>query len=66
MNVPTPPVPKLPKLTPIVAMAAIGILVASYLIFLYATWNQYQNDRLTRDAKIDALLDRLPKPAEGE
>lgn len=64
MNVPVPPTPKLPKLTPIVAMVAIGVLVGAYLIFLYGTWNQYQNDRAARDAKIDELLDKFPKPAE--
>lgn len=63
MNVPTPPVPKIPKLTPVIAMVAIGVLVGAYLLFLYASWNQFQTDRAARDAKIDELLDRLPKAA---
>lgn len=64
MAVPMPAPPKLPKITPIIAVMAISLMAGAYLLFLYATWNQFQNDRASRDRKIDELLDRLPK-AEG-
>lgn len=47
-------------LTAILMIVAIGV---AYFIFLYASWNQFQQDRAARDSKIDELLSRLPKPA---
>lgn len=42
------------------------ILVAmGYLVFLAATWVQFQSDRNTRMEKIDELLDRIPPVASG-
>jgi hypothetical protein len=61
MSVPLPAVPKINKMTAIVAMAAIILMAGSYALFLYATWQQYQTDRLSRDKKIDELLARIPK-----
>lgn len=55
-----------PKVTPLIAIVAIGLMAGAYFIFLYATWNQFQNDRAMRDTKIDELLDRLPKPKPTE
>lgn len=37
------------------------ILAAAYIIFLARTWNAFQSDRQNREAKINELLDRLPK-----
>ena len=60
MNAPNIPLPKLP---PIVAVCAIFLMAAAYMLFLYASWQSYQNDRTARDAKIDELLARFPKRA---
>lgn len=57
MNVPVPP---LPKITPIVAACAIFLMAAAYMLFLYVSWQSYQNDRHSRDVKIDELLSRIP------
>jgi hypothetical protein len=50
------------KLTPYVALAIIVGIGVSYFLFLAATWQQFQKDRMNRDTKIDELLDRIPKP----
>lgn len=64
MNIPIPTA----KVTPLVAIIAMLLMAGAYLLFLVASWNQYQRDRTDRDSKIDALLDRLPKPVipDGE
>lgn len=38
------------------------VAVAAYLLYLAATWNEYQQDRARRDGKINELLDRIPPP----
>lgn len=48
------------KMTPVVACVAIAVIAAAYLVFLYASWHDFQQDRGIRDQKMDALLDRLP------
>ena len=47
----------------ILASACMVIMCASYLLFLAASWNQFQEDRARRDIKINELLERIPKPA---
>lgn len=44
--------------------ALMTVAVAAYLLYLAATWNEYQTDRARRDAKINELLDRIPPPAK--
>ena len=46
-------------------IVAIGLMVGSYMLFLWASWQQYQDAGKTRDNKIDELLSRLPKAAEA-
>jgi hypothetical protein len=38
------------------------LMAAAYLAYLAASWNQYQEDRASRDSKINELLDRI-KPS---
>jgi len=48
----------------ILGIIAIGIMLAmftAYMIFLTFTWQQLQNDRRAAFAKVDDLIDRLPK-----
>lgn len=52
------------KLTPWVTLCMITLIGVSYFVFLYATWMQFQRDKTARDAKIDDLLERIPKPAK--
>lgn len=59
MNVPVPPVPKNIPLA--LALVAIAFMCGAYLLFLWASWQQYQRDRNLRDERIDELLSRLPK-----
>ena len=59
MNVPVPAVPKNIPLA--LAMVAIAFMCGAYLLFLWASWQQYQRDRNLRDERIDELLSRLPK-----
>lgn len=48
----------------IIMILAVG---CAYFVFLWKSWQGFQNDRATRDAKIDELLERIPKPkAAGE
>lgn len=55
------------KLTPWVAVSVLVLIGASYLVFLYASWHQFQQDKAVRDDKINELLERLPRmPADNE
>lgn len=46
-------------------LAVVFLMAASYLVFLWGTWNQFQTDRVNRDHKLDEFLDRaFPKKAE--
>ena len=49
------------KLVPYVSLAVVVIAGASYLVFLAFTWRQMQADRSKAYAKVDAVLDKLPK-----
>ena len=51
------------QLIAVIIMVAIG---AAYLIFLSVTWQQLQLDRSRAMSKIDAMLDRMPKPVVQE
>lgn len=51
-----------PRIVQLTAFVVILMIGAAYMIFLYASWNQFQNDRMTRDSKIDELLERIPRP----
>ena len=62
MNVPIPTV----RITPLIAIVAITVMCAAYLVFLYATWNEFQNDRKHRGAVLDDLLDRIPAKVRDE
>lgn len=50
-----------PRASVVIAMVVVSLAGLAYMVFLAATWNQYQQDRVSRDAKIDELLDRFPK-----
>ena len=52
------------KIPPLIAVVAITLMAGAYFVFLYATWNQFQNDRARREQRIDEILDRLP-PAKA-
>lgn len=56
-----------PHVVQLTAFVVILVIGAAYLVFLYASWHEFQQDRITRDTKIDQLLERIPvpKPAEG-
>jgi hypothetical protein len=58
-DIPVPAIPKLNKIPPLIAIVAIGLMAGAYLLFLYSTWNQYQDDRAERDQKIDLLLEKI-------
>lgn len=60
MDVPAVPV----KFPAYMAAVAIAVMAGAYLVFLWASWQQDQKDRATRDDKINEMLSRLPKPAE--
>lgn len=49
-----------------IAAGAIFLMAATYLVFLAATWVQFQADRNNRMEKIDELLDRLPQPGSND
>jgi predicted RND superfamily exporter protein len=51
--------PRVVQATAFVMILAVGV---SYFIFLYSSYQQWQKDRETRDAKIDQLLERIPVP----
>lgn len=50
-----------PRLAPIVAMVVIVAIGVAYLLFLAATWTQLQRDRTAAFAKVDEILDRIPR-----
>lgn len=56
-------VPELPsaKYVPWLILGLMIIMVFAYLLYLAATWNQYQMDRLSREEKINELLARFPR-----
>ena len=66
MNVPTTS----GKIPPLIAVVAISLMAGAYFVFLYASWQQFQNDRQRREERIDEILDRLPKikevPVDGD
>lgn len=64
MNVPAPPLPHL-NIPMAVAITAIILMAGAYLLFLWASWQQYQADRQRRDLNIDELLSRLPVKDSG-
>jgi hypothetical protein len=47
------------RLAGIITLSVV-VMAAAYLLFLAASWNEYQNDRARRDEKIDMLLARIP------
>lgn len=47
----------------LIAITVMVVAGAAYLVFLAASWNQMQADRVVRDRKINDLLDTL-KPRE--
>lgn len=49
----------------LIAAACMILMAGSYLVFLTATWVQFQADRNSRTDKIDELLDRIPRPTDG-
>lgn len=53
------------KMTPWVTLTVITLIGVGYFVFLYASWHQFQQDKLARDERINALLDKIPKPADG-
>lgn len=55
------PVPKLPsgKLGAYAAVVGIGIIVAMYGVFLWASWQDYKRETQSRRSVIDEILDRL-------
>jgi len=50
----------------ILTMCAIALMAGAYMLFLWASWQQYQEDRTKRDLKIDEMLARLPKAAQPD
>jgi len=60
MNIPVPSIPVPPKLASIAAIVGIAIIVGAYLIYLYASWNQFEKANAVRNEKINTILDRLP------
>ena len=49
------------KITPWVVLVMITAIGASYFLFLYATWHDFQVSNQKRDAMINEALDRIPK-----
>lgn len=71
MNLPMPNIKIEGKAISAIMLGIMCLAALSYMLFLYASWHQFQEDRFTRDEKIDELLDRIPrpvkpKPAESE
>lgn len=52
------------KLLPIAAVLIMLAMFVAYMIFLVYTWQQLQRDRSAAMAKVDGILDRMPKPKE--
>jgi hypothetical protein len=53
------------KISLYVVTGCMVFATVAYLLFLAASWNQYQEDRSARSVKIDEILDRLPKKKAG-
>lgn len=56
-----------------VRLIAVGVMLAigaAYMFYLVKSWEQLQMDRLTRDQKINELLDAVrasrPAPVQSE
>lgn len=49
-----------------VAIAVVVVAGMAYLVFLGMTWRQLQDDRITRNEKVDALLDKLNDSTKTE
>jgi hypothetical protein len=49
------PVPN-SKAVPYIIVGLVCVCAVSYLLFLAASWNAYQTDRVDRATKIDKLL----------
>jgi hypothetical protein len=58
-----------PRTAMVIWTGLMTVVAIAYLLYLAATWNQYQADRARRDEKINELLDRIPvqkvTPQEG-
>lgn len=52
-----------PKIIPLLACIALVAMFVAYMIFLVYTWQQLQRDRSAAMAKVDNLLDRMPRKA---
>lgn len=46
-------------MVPIVAMVVIVAIGVAYMIYLAATWAQFQRDRASAFARVDEILDRI-------
>lgn len=53
-----------PKLFGAVAGICMVAMTAAYLIFLVASWEAGKQARAVMDAKVDALLDKIPVPRD--
>jgi hypothetical protein len=42
-------------------LGLMTVMTAAYLLFLAASWNQYQKDREGREATINELLDKISR-----
>lgn len=51
-----------PKIVQAVAIGVMLAIGAAYMFYLMKSWEQFQVDRITRDEKINELLDKFPKP----
>jgi hypothetical protein len=49
-----------PRHVALIMMGCMFLITASYLVFLYGSWVQFQQDRSVRDSKLNDLLDRIP------
>jgi hypothetical protein len=58
MTTPSIPVPNT-KAIPYIIVGLFAICAVSYLLFLAASWNAYQTDRVDRASRIDKLLERF-------
>ena len=46
-------------------LGLMTVMAAAYLLYLAASWNQYQKDREARIATVDQLLDRISNAKEA-
>lgn len=51
------------KLVPVIACLVLVAMFVAYMIFLIYTWQQLQRDRSAAMAKVDGILDRMPRKA---